>query len=266
MPQERIVWKNKKTAELYHKKVSVESSGVADEQYIKNYLKLRSGIKVVSLGIGSGRELKWLKNFKNIKEIIGIDYSKAFLDICEKTAKNCKLKVVLVKDDLLSLKKFKNFIKGEKIPLIYICLINTLGNFSCKQREIFLKRLKKIIKKNDRLILSLYKTPQKIKTKIYLPSQIKINRGLGEKIKLGEIIEYASYELLWPSILEKYNQPPRFWYDEKNNNITMYVNKKKIWISHRFSKEEIIEMTKKVKFKIEKLIEGKFMWVVILKI
>ena len=42
--------------------------------------------------------------------------------------------------------------------------------------------------------------------------------------------------------------------------------KKKIVISHRFSKEEIKDMAKIAKFKIEKLIEGKFMWVVMLKV
>jgi len=48
--------------------------------------------------------------------------------------------------------------------------------------------------------------------------------------------------------------------------VTIYVGKEKVLISHRFSKEEIKKLAQNAKFKIEKLIEGKFMWVVILKI
>jgi len=217
------------------------------------------------LGIGVGRELYWLNKLTKIKEIIGIDYSREMLDICKEVAKKYQVKVSLIKDNLLSLKKFKNYLKNEKLPLIYICLINTLGNFGKEDRRKVLKNLHNLIKKKDILILCLYKRPEEIKARMFLPSQIKTKGNLGTKTRLGELIEYACYEALWPPILEKYHQLPRFWYNDKTNDITISAGERKILISHRFSREEIIEMVKKTKLKIEKLIEGKFMWVVILK-
>jgi len=265
MPKEEIIWKHKKVAELYHKHVSQEASGVVDEKYIKDYIEKKRNVKVVSLGIGSGRELSWLDKLKNIKEVIGIDYSSEFLDICRKVAKKCKVKVICFKDNLFSLKKFKEFIKKEKLPLLYLCLLNTLGNFTQKEREKILKNVRNLMRKKDRLILCLYKRPERIKAKIKLPPQIKVIGNSGRKIKLGTLIEYGCLELLWLPILEKYYRLPRFWYNEKTDDVTVYVGKEKILISHRFSEDEIEELAEIAKLKIEKLIEGKFMWVVILK-
>jgi len=266
MPKEEIIWKHKKAVELYHKKVSAEASGVVDEKYVKDYISLKRKVKVVSLGVGTGRELNWLDKLKNIKEVIGIDYSSEFLEICEKVAKECKVKVSCFKDNLFSLKKFKNFIKKEKLPLIYICLLNTLGNFTQKEREKVLKNVRNLMKKKDRLILCLYKRPERIKAKIKLPPQIEVKGNSGRRVKLGTLIEYGCLEFLWLPILEKYHQLPRFWYNEKTDDVTIYVGGEKILISHRFSEEEIEELAKISKLKIEKLIEGKFMYTVILKV
>lgn len=266
MPKEETIWKHKRAVELYHKKVSIESSGVVDEKYVKDYISSKRDVKVVSLGIGSGRELAWLDKLKNIEEVIGIDYSADFLEICRKVAKKCKVKVCCLKDNLFSLKKFKKFIRKEKLPLIYICLLNTLGNFTQKQREKVLRNVRSLMKRKDRLILCLYKRPERIKAKIFLPPQIRIKGNSGRKVKLGTLIEYGCLELLWLPILEKYHRLPRFWYNGKTDDVTVYAGKEKIFISHRFSEEEIKKLTEIAKLKIEKLIEGKFMWVVILKI
>lgn len=266
MPKEEIIWKHKKAAELYVKGITQEASGVADEKYVKDYINSKRNVKVVSLGIGTGRELNWLDKLKNIKEVVGIDYSSDFLDVCKKVAGKCKVKVNLIKDNLFYLKRFKKLIRNEGSPLIYVCLLNTLGNFTAKEREKILKNVRNLMKKKDRLILCLYKKPEKIKAKIALPPQIKIKGNSGRKIKLGTLIEYGCLEFFWLPILEKYYRLPRFWYNEKTDDVTIYVDKKKILISRRFSEEEIKELCKEVKLKIEKLVEGKFMWVVILKI
>jgi len=263
--KEEIIWRHKKAAEVYTKGILEKAAGVVDEKYVKNYIASKRNVKVVSLGIGSGRELSWLDKLKNIKEVIGIDYSPDFLEICKKVAKKCRVKVSCVKDNLFSLEKFKKFIKNEKLPLIYICLLNTLGNFTQKEREKVLKNVKKLMRKKDRLVLCLYKRPERIKTKISLPPQIKIKGNSGRRIKLGTLIEYGGLEFFWLPILEKYHQLPRFWYNEKTDDVTIYVGKEKILISHRFSEEEIKEMAQITKLKIEKLIEGKFMWVIVLK-
>lgn len=266
MPKEEIIWKHKKAAELYRKEVSLKASGVTDEKYVKDYIASKKNVNVVSLGIGGGRELNWLDKLKDVKEVIGIDYSKEMLDICEEVAKKCKIKVTLIKDNLFSLKKFKKYIKKEESPLIYICLLNTLGNFTSTQRKKIFKNVRNLMKKEDRLILCLYKRPERIKAKMRLPPQIKIKGNSGRKIKLSEVIEYASLGLLWIPILQKYFRLPRFWYNEKANDVTIYIDGEKIFISHRFSKEEIKKLCQETKLKIKKLIEGKFMWVVILKV
>jgi len=267
MPTKKeIIWKHKKAAELYTEAISREVRGPVDEKYVKDYIGSKRSIKVVSLGIGSGRELNWLDKFKNVKEVIGIDYSPDFLEICRKVAEKCRVKVICFKDNLFSLNKFKRFIRKENLPLIFICLLNTLGNFIQKEREEVLKNVRRLMKNKDRLILCLYKRPERIKAKISLPPQIKIKGSSGRKVKLGTLLEYGALEFIWIPILEKYHQPPRFWYNEETDDVTIYVNGKKILISHRFSEEEIKEMAQIAKLKIEKLIEGKFMWVVILKI
>jgi len=266
MPRENIFWKHKKSTNIYHNEISKKSSGIIDEKLIRDYIKSKNKLKVVDLGIGDGRELSWLARLENIKEIIGVDYSQDFLDICREEAKKYKIKICLINDNLLSLKRLKEFIEKEKFPLIYVCLVNTFGNLKEEERKEVLKNLKKLVRNKDRLILSLYKRPEEIRNKMPLPYQVKIKGNLGGEIKLGEAIEYASLEFFWPPILEKYHQLPRFWYNDKTNDMTIYVGKKKILISHRFSKEEIMEMAKKARFKTEKLIEGKFMWIVILKI
>jgi len=268
MPQEKIIWAYRKTPEVWHKKASAGSSGIVDERYIKDYIASQKEVKVVSLGIGTGRELNWLKQLKNIKEVIGIDYSQAMLDFCRKTAKEFPVKVSLIKENLLSLKKLEVQIKNEKLALIYIYLLNTLGNLEEKNRIRVLKKINALMKKEDRLILALYKRPERIREKVFLPDHIKLKlkENSGLKIKFGEVIEYMYYEVWWPPILEKYHQLPRFWYNDKTNDITIYAGKRKVFISHRFSEEEIMEMAKEAKLKIEKLIEGKFMWVVILRV
>jgi len=189
--KEEIIWKHKKAAELYRKEVSLKASGVTDEKYVKDYIASKKNVNVVSLGIGGGRELSWLDKLKNIKEVIGIDYSQDFLEICRKVAKKCKVKVSCVKDNLFSLKKFKRLIKKEKLPLIYICLLNTLGNFTWREREKVFKNVRDLMKKGDKLVLCLYKRPERIKTKIKLPPQIKIKGNSGRRVKLGTLIEYG---------------------------------------------------------------------------
>jgi len=261
-----VIWHTKEAAERYAKMSLKFIPGAIDEEHVKKYISSKRNVKIVSLGIGTGRELSWLKNFKNIKEIIGIDYSKAMLMISRRIAKTCKKKIVLIQDNLLSLKKFKTIIKKEKLPIIYICLINTLGNFKARERERILKNIKELAKREDRVALCLYKIPERIKTRIKLPPHIIVKGKRVKKIEINLAIEYALNEVIWAAVTKKFKRIPRFWYEEDNRDIVTYIGRKKIFISHRFSKEEIKKLCKTVKLKIEKIIEGKFMWVVILKI
>lgn len=264
MPASSILWKFKSVPERYWEE-ALKKKALEDEKYVINYLKKNKNIKVVSLGIGPGRELTWLKNIASIKSIIGIDYSQPMLDFCKRVAERFNLNTSLIRDNLLSLKKAKKIVEKERLSLFYICLINTLGNFTDFERIKIINLLRTLIKKKDRLIFCLDKRLEKRVDKIFrLPACVKIKNKDQEK-KIKEVLHYSTYYFFWDSILKGQELLPRFWYDDKTNNLTIYSGKKKIFISHRFSKEEIIGMAKKAKFKIEKMIEGKFMWVVILK-
>jgi len=266
MPSGSFVWKFKSVPKIYWEEAS-RKSALTDEKNVINYIKNSGEIKIVSLGIGPGRELTWLRRLKNVGEIIGIDYSQPMLIICREVADYLKLKVVLIKDDLLYLKKAKKITKKESLPLFYICLINSLGNFLAKNRIKVLKIVKGIMKKGDRLIVCLDKRPWERRGKIFRTSSyLKIKNRKKEGRILGEILEYSSFALFWDPILKKQYSLPRFWYDEKNNDIVVYAGKNKVFISHRFAKEEIEKLYKKAGLKIEKLIGGKAMYTVISKI
>ena len=258
------MWKFKSVPRKYWEEAS-KKIALADEKYAINYIKKSGPIKVVSLGIGPGRELVWLDKLKNVKEVIGVDYSQPMLNFCKKVTAQFRLKVTLIKDNLLTLKKLRKVIEKESTPLFYICLINTLGNFPTQKRIKVLKTVREIMKVKDRLILCLDKRPEKRKGKVSLPFRLKIKNGEKEKRVLSEVLEYSSFALFWDPVIKKQYRLPRFWYDEKENDIVIYVGGKKFFISHRFSKEEIKKLCQKAKLKIERLIEGKFMWIVILK-
>ena len=92
MLDSKIIWFNSKAAKAYNELFSQKSSGIIDETYVKNYIKNEKHVKVVCLGIGTGRELSWLEKIENIKEIIGVDYSDAMLNYCMKNVARCKKK------------------------------------------------------------------------------------------------------------------------------------------------------------------------------
>lgn len=255
------------TNPAYYDKAVRKMSGVLDEIPVINFIKnFRKSTAIVSLGIGTGRELEWLDEIKNISKIIGIDFAKSTLKFCRKRAKKCKKKIILLKDDMTNPVKLEKKVSKIKEPVIYISLINTLGNFSSKERELVFQRTKDLMKKKDRLVLCLYKRIDKaIVDSINLPSYLR-PKSKKEKVKLTEIIEYALVPILWEPLLKKYNQLPRFWYNEKGNDLVVYMTEKKVFISHRFSKEEIKKLHKKAGLKIEKLAEGKAMCTVISKI
>lgn len=260
------IWSHPKTPATWDKIVK-RYLGLSDEIFLMDYIK-NFGKKVVvcDLGIGTGRLLKEFDKFKNISEIIGIDYSKPMLSFCQKRAQKCKKKVILLEEDIKNLVNLEKEVAKIKKPIIYICLLNTFGNFLPQERKLVLQKIKNLMKKEDRLILCLYKRPEKaVIEAINLPPYLKI-KSKRKKVKLAEIIEYTLYPTYWHPVLDKFNQPPRFWYDEKENDIAIYVEKEKVFISHRFSKEEIKELGKITGLKLEKLIEGKLMYIVIFKI
>lgn len=259
------IWRHPKTPVIWDR-IAKKYLGLSDEISLLNYIK-NFGKKVVvcDLGIGTGRLLKEFDKFENIIKIIGVDYSKPMLSFCQKRAKKCKKEVILLEDDIRNPVNLEKEVGKIKEPIIYICLLNTFGNFLPKERELVLEKIKNLMKKKDRLILCLYKRPEKAMIEeINLPPYLKI-KSKREKVKLAEILEYPFNLMYWHTVLDKFKQPPRFWYDEKENDIAIYIGKEKVFISHRFSEEEIKKLAQIAGLKVEKLFEGKLMYTVIFK-
>lgn len=84
-------------------------------------------------------------------------------------------------------------------------------------------------------------------------------------IYLSFIRAYALIPHVWHSVIGGEGTLPRFWYNRDSNDIVIHINGRKVVISHRFNKEEIRELAVSAKLSIEKLITGKFMYIVILK-
>ena len=266
--QTKYIWTTFTDPKGYDKVIK-EMAGISDLDeipiinYIRNFSK---PVVVVSLGIGTGRELRWLNKIKNVSGIIGIDYSEPMLKFCGKHATKYKKRITLLKDDILNPVESKKKLLKIKKPIIYVCLHNTLGNFSPTERKIALRKVKNLLKEEDRLILCLYKILEKSVIDAFnLPPSLHV-KSEKEKLKLAQLLEYPFLPQFWNPIIKKFQQLPRFWYDEKENDVAIYAGNKKVFISHRFSEEEIKKLAQIAKLKIEKLIEGKFMYVVMLKV
>ncbi len=262
----KAFWNHNQTPQLYQKQLGKHSSGVVDEKIIQDFINgfFKSHAKVVvDLGIGTGRELGWLDELKKISKIIGIDYSRKMLGYCRQVATRCLHEVDLFQDDLLNPLSLPSITRAERKPIIFLSLINTFGNFTKEERLKALRNVKEIMKAPDRIMLALYKNSQKVKTKI--PNHLKTEVPEDAKI-LAELIEYSSLQFFWNPVIEKYKTLPRFWYDKQTDNIVIHVDGKRLLISHRFAEEEIVGEFKDVGLKIEKIIEGHAMWIVVGKL
>jgi len=267
------IWKHRETPKHYfnyfYNEISKRMAGVKDEKYIVGFVNNFNPKKnkiIVNLGIGPGRELPWLVKLKNISEIIGVDYSPAMLSFCKKQAEKYKKKITLIKDNFFTLKKLSKIVKKEKKPIIFICLLNTIGNFTEKKRIKILKIFKRLMQKQDRLILTVYKPIEKVRINIkrFPPHLRPVSKE--DISKLYEIMICAVAGFFWDSAFTYYEgKMPQFGYNKRTRDLTVHVERKKIYISHRFTEKEIKELHKKANLKIEKLIEGKLMFIVVSK-
>lgn len=263
----KTFWTHPLSPKSYHKIVNSIPSGVIDEKFIKAYINkyLPTRIKwIVNLGIGTGRELIWLDKVSGIEKIIGLDYSPTMLSFLRKNLSNYKHKIELVEDDLLKPNLLPKIVRNQKYPMVYLSLINTFGNFTRKERITALKNIASLLKSSDRIILALYTRHHYAKSTELINNNPSLQtKNPKEQTLLSEIIEYAFYPFLWVPAFEKYNQIPRLWYDKKKNDLIMHLDGKVLLYTHRFSKEEIEEEFKTAGLKIDKLIEGKAMWIVV---
>jgi len=264
----KTFWFNPQTPLGYNDYIK-NASGIDDEkiiaEIIENYFPSKKKI-IADLGIGTGRELVWIDKLKNIKEIIGLDYSPVMIDFVKNNIK-INSKICLIVDDLFNSTKLLEKTKKENSPIIFLSLLNTFGNFSKEERILVLKNIFSLMKSKDRIILALYKKNQNAKLLKTISKSPRLEtKDPNNKPILAELIEYGLLKFFWTSVMDKYNQMPRFWYDKKNNDVAIHIDGKRLLASHRFDKEEIMHEFKTVKLKIENLIEGNAMWVVVGKI
>ncbi len=264
----KAFWFHTKMPQEYHEEATKGASGVVDEKIVVGVIESFAPQKekvLVDLGIGTGRELAWIDKLKNVAKIIGIDYSPVMIDFCQKVANKCSHEVELYVDDLFKPKYSQKIAKeNANNPLIYLSLINTFGNFSKSERILALRNVHSVMKPDDRVIISVYKRTQHVK----LASRIKKSDHLqtlnpNDNNLLAEIIEYAGYSFFWDSVMDEHHAMPQFWYDQKNHDVAIHVNGKRVFTSHRFTRDEIAEEFTKAGLNVDDLIEGKAMWVVV---
>ncbi|MEM3555601.1 MAG: hypothetical protein QXF56_02700 [Candidatus Micrarchaeia archaeon] len=219
------------------------------------------------MGIGPGRALEWLGGIKDVAFIVGVDFSKPMLEFCGRIAKKCSKRVILIQEDFRSLSKTKMLVRRWGIPKIFVCLVNTLGNFPIKERVRVLRSVRKVMSKKDRFVVMLYKLPEDMRIDGAAIKRIPPHlRPRGCDIaKYLELIDYSFQSWIWNPVVEIFGVPPIITYDEKTHDIAVYANKKKVFSSHRWRKSEIEDIFKKAGLRVYRVIEGNYAYVVISK-
>ncbi|MEM3555610.1 MAG: class I SAM-dependent methyltransferase [Candidatus Micrarchaeia archaeon] len=263
------LYRSVKAPEAFYKAYQ-KKLDIIDERHLVDFINSyhpNSEKIVVDLGIGPGRELEWLDKIKNIHTIIGVDFSKYMLDFCKNVAKRYLKRVVLIHEDFRDLSRTKRFIKNRVHPIIFICLVNTLGNFPPRDRLRVLRKVRMLMNDEDRIVLMLYKLPQDMKIDSTAIKRIPIHlRPRGYDImKYLELIDYSFQNWIWDPVVEIFGSPPIITYDEVSQDIAAYVGDKKVFASHRWSKKEIKDLHKLAGLKIDRIIEGDYAYVVVSK-
>lgn len=151
---------------VYLKKTLPTTKDWLKKENIYLLKKIKTNALVLDIGCGFGRHLKLLANI--VKEISGIDWDKE-----------------AVKEARKNLPKFKNvkiFLEDaqkmhfERNTFDYvICMGNTFGDFG-KSKVKILKGMKRVVKKNGRIIISIYSEKA-------LKTRLKQYTAIGIKIK-----------------------------------------------------------------------------------
>jgi|GEM_PF-3428852 len=263
------LYKSVKAPEAFYKAYQ-KKLDVVDERHLVDFIKkYHPGSKkiIIDLGIGPGRELEWLEKIEDVASIVGIDFSKPMLDFCKGIAKRYSKKVILVQEDFRNLSKTEKLIGGSVTPKIFICLVNTLGNFPPRDRLRVLNAVRRIMGGEDRLVLMLYKLPQDMRINGNAIKRIPPHlRPRGYDImKYLELIDYSFQNWIWDPVVEIFGSPPIITYDDENQDIAAYVGDKKVFGSHRWDKTEIRNLHKQAMLRIDKIIEGDYAYIVVSK-
>lgn len=226
--------------------------------YINKFSK-KKRVVLIDLGIGTGRELEFLKEFKNIKEVVGLDYSDAMLKFCQKTWKNYPIRLRLIQDDFRTFANSKKAIASVKLPKIFTLFFGAINNTTEEDRMRFLAAVKKLMTEKDILLITFSKIPQ---TQIasYKHPWIKF-KSRNEEMSFYDIRVYIQIMWFWGVAKEYFGTVPQFYYDKLTRNIIITITGAgSCFFSHRFTKEEIRKTVKKAGMKLNLLKEGKEMY------
>jgi hypothetical protein len=250
------------TPDSYHKRTKQLDRGKDESitySLVEGLVKDNETV-LVDLGIGTGRELESLKDFKNIKEIVGIDYSSSMLSFCKKTWKDYPIKLTLIKDDFEKLDETKKYIFKISTPKIFTLFFGTINNTTEKQRLKVFRAIKSLMREEDRLIVSFSKLPEKQITSFKHP-WIKFKQQKSH-LTFYDIQVYTELEWFWNVAKDYFRSTPQFSYDENSHDMIIAISGVgKCSFSHRFTIKEIYEIMQKTGLNIEKREEGNEMYI-----
>jgi len=238
--QSDIYWKHPLTAEFYHN-VDKSSEKFADEAILADFLKKHTPHILIDLGIGTGRELNWLRDVETTRAVIGIDYSPHMLDKCREIWRSYPKKLVLLLDDFEKLQKLEKVLRREHGPAVFICLSNTLGNLPSERRKKAVAKIGTVARPGDLVIFALYK------------------RVAGRKQYTEEIKYYKKYYRTLETVVKAiYGIHATYKYDETGHDILVGTNEEPIFISHRWAKGEIAALFSSTCLRLEDILEGDY--------
>ena len=265
----KLFFKYSKTPKIYHKLFGGDSFQYrgGDIDWTVNYIECFSKNKKIALidfGIGTGRELRFLKENKQIKKIIGIDYSEFMLDFCRKKWEGFSIPLILISDDFIALKKSQKAVKNISIPKVFTIFFGTINNIIKEDRSKMLIAVKKLMSKNDIFIIEFSKRPED-QIIDFKHSWLKF-RNRVEEVGFYEAGVYAQLQWFWEACIKNFGTVPQFFYEKKTNNIVVTaIGVGSCFFSHRFSVEEIRELIETSGLKLEELREGREMYTAIIK-
>ncbi len=234
-------------AEEYDKKVAANPRRAEERQIVTEILP-KEEITIVDLGIGPGRELRWLCKLKNIRAIVGIDITRPFLEYCRRThARECKIPLYLVEENFFRPRQSIEVLgrlPGKKVGLM---LVNTFGNFEREERMRLLKTWRPHL---DYFVLSLLKYRQ--------------FTGDLARLIISNVEFYALLSFVWNSLYAKYHRYPTFFFDPNSRDVIFHIAGKRVFISHRWLPGEL-ERELPEGWNVERVIEGDHFLVYLLR-
>lgn len=177
--------------------------------FISKYLKISQPLKILDIGVGTGRILEHLiKSSSSHSKIYGIDYEQKMVEFCQKKFRNYK-KIQDIKLCDISKKSFVFNNKFDFITAIRVLKYN-------KNWPDIIKRIKKILEKNGIFIFTM---PNSISINRFVKHKIPIYRSSATELKT--IMLKNNYKLLE---ISSFSKLPDICYDNCLRNNYLYVN------------------------------------------